>query len=170
MRSSCITASIGLVASFVFASVAFGSMSSAHARSGSSLISIRQQQSSRMTTDKTLKGRFTLLVDGVIEDSGTTILRPNEGVTKSVAGQQRTPVFGSETVTTKKGTLTLSFRGVSIAVNNPDDTKDSFFNESGTWRVTSGSGAYAAWTGKGAWVSVSTPSTDYIEWDGRVAR
>jgi len=170
MRSLYIPASIGLVASFVFASIAFGSVSSAHARSRASLISIRQQQSSQMTTDKTFKGRFTLLVNGVIQDSGTTILSPNEGATKIVAGQQRTPVLGSETVTTKKGTLTFSFRGVSIAVNNPDDTKDSLFNESGTWRVTSGSGAYAAWTGKGVWVSVSTPSTEYIEWDGRVTR
>ena len=109
-------------------------------------------------------------MDGVIQDSGTTVLRPNEGATKTVAGQQRTPVFGSETVTTKKGTLTFSFRGVSIAVNNPDDTKDSLFNESGTWRVTSGSGAYAALTGKGVWASVSTPSADYIEWDGRARR
>ena len=170
MRSPYITASIGLIASVVLASVAFGSTSSAHALSGALLISIRQQESSQMTTDKTLKGRFTLLVDGVIQDSGTTVLRPNEGATKTVAGQQRTPVFGSETVTTKKGTLTFSFRGVSIAVNNPDDTKDSLFNESGTWRVTSGSGAYAALTGKGVWVSVSTPSADYIEWDGRARR
>src|SRR2546430_16284251 len=121
MRSLYITASVGLVASVVFASIAFGSTSSAHARSGALLISIRQQESSQMTTDKTLKGRFTLLVDGVIQDSGTTVLRPNEGATKTVAGPQRTPGLGSGNAATKKGTLPLSLPGGGGAVHKPRD-------------------------------------------------
>ena len=133
-----------------------------------SLIVIRELGSSQMTADKTLPGRFSVLVDGVIEDSGKTVIRPNEGALRNVAGQQQQVVLGTDNLTSKSGTLTISFRGVSISVGNPNPGKYPVDNEYGTWKVASGTGAYQNWRGGGRWADVGTTSSNYIEWDGYV--
>jgi hypothetical protein len=51
------------------------------------------------------------------------VIRPNQGATTIVDGQHQTLVFGQENLTTKKGTLTISFRGVSIPVSNINPAK-----------------------------------------------
>ena len=104
-----------------------------------------------MSADHTYKGRFVLLVNGVIEDSGTTVITPNLGTPKTVDGQQQAPVFGYDNLRTKKGTLTLAFHGVSVPIANINPAQGYFEIEYGTWTVQSGSGVYAGWKGSGRW-------------------
>jgi hypothetical protein len=163
------TVGAGIVIALVLASVALGATGRHHGEAGKSLIAIKERGSTHMTSDKTLKGHFNLVLNGVIEDSGTTVIRPGEGAVKTVDGQQQTPVFGVENLTTKKGTLSLSFRGVNIIVSF-DPAQDSFYAEYGTWQISGGSGIYKGWKGGGRWANVSTPTANNIEWDGHVTR
>ena len=163
------SAAVATVAMFVLASLALGSTAGKQAAAAKSLIALKEHGSAQMTSDKTFKGRFNLVLDGVIEDSGTTVLRPNEGTAKTVGGQQQTPVFGNNNLTTKKGTLSLSFRGVSITVSI-DPAHDPFYNEYGTWQISGGSGIYKGWKGGGRWALVGTPSANNIEWDRYITR
>ena len=152
------------------ASIAFASNGANQKAAWRSLIVIKERTSGQQSSDKTFRGRFTLLLNGVIQGSGTTDIVPNELAVKTIDGQQQTPVFGYDNLTTKKGTLSLAFRGVSIAVSNLDPTKEAFYNEYGTWQIQRGSGIYKGWKGGGRWANVSTPSTQNIEWDGFVTR
>jgi hypothetical protein len=152
------------------ASTAFASSGANQRAAGRSLIVIKERGSSQQSSDKTFRGRFSLLLNGVIQDSGATDIIPNESAVKTVDGQQQTPVFGYDNLTTKKGTLSLVFHGVSIAVNSLDPTKEPFYNEYGTWQIQRGSGIYKGWKGGGRWANVATPSANNIEWDGFVTR
>jgi hypothetical protein len=166
-RALSTTVGAATVAVLVLAGVAPASSGGNQAVAGRSLIAIKERGGTQMTSDKTFKGRFSLVLNGVIEDSGTTVIRPNEKSVKTVGGQPQTPVFGSDTLTTKKGSLSLSFRGVSITLSI-DPAKDPSFAEYGTWQISGGSGIYKGWKGGGRWTSASTPSTNDIEWDGYV--
>src|SRR5260221_7227106 len=104
-RALATTVGAATVAAFVLAGVALGSTGRDHAVAGKSLIAIKEHAGTEMTSDKTYKGRFSLLLNGVIEDSGTTVIRPNEGNVKTIGGQPQTPVFGSDDLTTRKGSL-----------------------------------------------------------------
>ena len=161
------TGGVAGAAALVLASVALGSTSGKQAAE-KSLIVIRERASAVQSSDGTIKGRFSLLLNGVITDSGTSIIRPNLGTAKPVDGQPQAPVSAYNDVTSKQGTLTLFFRGVSIVVGNLDPTKGSYESEYGTWRIQGGSGKYAGWKGGGRWLNVSPPSATYIEWDGYV--
>jgi hypothetical protein len=154
--------------SIVFVSIALGSTGGTRAAVARSQIAIVELGSTTLTADQTFKGRFTLALDGVVKDSGSTVIRPNQGVLKIVGGQQQVAVFGTDTLTSKNGTLSLSFRGVSITVHNIDRTKGSFDNEHGTWQINGNSGTYKGWKGGGGWAVVATPSANNIEWDGYV--
>ena len=162
------TAGAVVVGMFVFASIAFGSTDATQTAAAKSRIAIKELGSEQMTADQTFKGRFVLVLDGVDEDVGATRIRPNEGTAKIVGGQEQDPVFGTNNLTSKKGTLSLAFRGVSIAVMNINPAKDAFYNESGTWQIAGGSGIYKGWKGGGRWALVGTPSANNIEWDGYV--
>jgi hypothetical protein len=164
-----VTAVAGL-SMLAVASIAFASNGANQKTAGRSLIVIKERGSAQQSSDKTYRGRFILLLDGVIQGSGATDIIPNESAVKTVDGQQQTPVFGYDNLTTKKGTLSLLFRGVSIAVNNLDPTKDPSYNEYGTWQIQRGSGIYKGWKGGGRWANVGTPSANNIEWDGFVIR
>jgi hypothetical protein len=155
------------LAVLVLVSVALCSTGGNQTAAKTSVIAIRELGGAQMTSDKTFKGRFSLVLDGVIEDAGSTVIRGNEGAVKTVAGQPQTPIFGVDNLTTKKGTLSLSFRGVSITVI-VDPAKDPFYNESGSWKISGGSGAYKGWKGGGRWALVGTPTANNIEWDGVV--
>ena len=154
------------VAALAFASVGLGA---ADTRATTTLISIQDRVSGQMTNG-TFKGRFRLLLDGVLKDSGTSIVRPNQqGALRIVDGQTQVPVSGQNNLTSKKGTLSFSLTGVSSAIPNPDPTKGAFGVEYGTWKITSGSGIYKGWTGGGRWANASTPDeTQYIDWAGSV--
>jgi hypothetical protein len=162
------TVGAGSVAAFALVSIAVGSTGGKHsAAAKKSQIAIKERGSAQMTSDKTFKGRFFVVLDGVIEDSGTTVIRGNEGTAKTVGGQPQTPVVGNDNLTTKKGTLSLAFRGVSIAVS-VDPAKAPFYNEYGSWKISGGSGIYKGWKGGGRWALVGTPTANNIEWDGVV--
>jgi hypothetical protein len=154
----------------VVVSVAFGSLRGKQQAAGKSLIAIKELGSTVPSSDTTFKGRFSLVLSGVIEDSGTTVIRPKEGTPKVVDGQQQTPVFGYDNLTSKRGTLSLAFRGISIVVSNISPAKDPFDNEYGTWTIQGGTGSYKGWKGGGRWAVVATPSANNIEWDGYVTR
>ncbi len=156
----------GAVAALAFASVAIGA---ADTRATTTLISIQDRVSGRMTNG-TFNGRFRLLLDGVLRDSGTSIVRPNQqGALRIVGGQTQVPVSGQNNLTSTKGTLSFSLTGVSIAIRNPDPTKGAFGIEYGTWKITSGSGIYKGWTGGGRWANASTSDgAQYIDWAGSV--
>jgi hypothetical protein len=164
-----VTAVAGLTV-LAAASIAFASNGVNQKAMGRSLIVIKERTSGQLGSDKTFRGRFSLLLNGVIQDSGTTDIIPNEATVKTIDGQQQTPVFGYDNLTTKKGTLSLVFHGVSIAVNNLDPTKEPFYTDYGTWQIQRGSGIYKGWKGGGRWANVSTPSAQNIEWDGFVTR
>ena len=153
------------VAALTLASVAFGA---ADTRETTTLISIQDRVSGQMTNG-TFRGRFRLLVDGVLMDSGTSIVRPNQqGVLRIVDGQTQVPVSGQNNLTSSKGSLSFSLTGVSIAIRT---TKGAFGVEYGTWKITSGSGTYKGWTGGGRWANASTADgAQYIDWAGSVLR
>jgi hypothetical protein len=165
-----VVAGVAGLSVLALAGIALASNGASQKATGTSAIVIKERGSGQQSSDHTFRGRFNLLLNGVIEDSGATDIIPHEGAAKTVAGQQQTPVFGYDNLTTKKGTLSLVFRGVSIVVNNLDPTKDPFFNESGTWQIQRGTGMYKGWKGGGRWADVGTPSANYIEWDGVVIR
>ena len=154
------------VAILALASVALGS---ADTRATTTLISIQNRVSGQMTNG-TFRGRFRLLLDGVLKDSGTSIVRPNQqGALQIVGGQTQVPVSGQSNLTSKKGTLSFALTGVSISIRNLDPTKGAFGVEYGTWKITSGSGIYKGWTGGGRWANASTPDgAQYIDWAGSV--
>ena len=127
---------------------------------------IKERASGRQSTDGRFRGRFSLLLNGVIEDSGLSVITPNLGTAKPVDGQPQAPVFGYDNLSSKKGTLNIFFRGVSIVVANIDPTKDPYESEYGTWQIKRGTGIYKGWKGGGRWANVSTPSAQNIEWDG----
>jgi hypothetical protein len=156
----------GAVAALVLGSVALGA---ADTRATTKLISIQDRVGGQMTNG-TFKGRFRLLLDGALKDSGISIVRPNQqGALRILDGQTQVPVSGQNNLTSPKGTLSFSLTGVSIAIRNLDPTKGAFGIEYGTWKITSGSGIYKGWTGGGRWANASTPDgAQYIDWAGSV--
>jgi hypothetical protein len=168
MRVVRMTMVAGVAAALVLANVALGATGGNRAGAARSLLVIKELGNPRQSADHTYKGRFVLLVDGVIQDSGTTAITPNLGTAKPVDGQPQAPVFGYDNLTSKKGTLSIFFRGVSIVVANINPAKDSLESEYGTWQVKRGTGIYAGWSGKGRWLNIATPGGNNIEWDGHV--
>ena len=161
------TVAAGIIALLVLATVALGN---ANGRTTQPTpISIQNLVTGQMTGG-TFKGRFRMLLDGVLEDSGTSIIRPNQqGSLRTVDGQTQVPVSGQNNLTSTKGTLSFSLTGVSIAIRNLDPTKGAFGVEYGTWKITSGSGIYKGWTGGGRWANASTSDgAQYIDWAGSV--
>ena len=161
------TVAAGIVALLVLATVA---LANAERRTTQpTLISIQNLVSGQMTGG-TFKGRFRMLLDGVLKDSGTSVIRPNQqGALTTVDGQTQVPVSGQNNLTSPKGTLSFSLTGVSIAIPNVDPKKGSFGVEYGTWKITSGTGIYKGWTGGGRWANASTPDgAQYIDWAGSV--
>jgi hypothetical protein len=159
-------AGAGAVAALALGSVALGA---ADTRATTTVISIQNRISGQMING-TFKGRFKLLLDGVLRDSGTSIVRPNQqGALRIVDGQTQVPVSGQSNLTSAKGTLSFSLTGVSIAIRNLDPTKGALGIEYGTWKITSGSGIYKGWTGGGRWANASTSdAAQYIDWAGSV--
>ena len=152
------------------AGTGFGSAGEAHTATAKSQIAIVERGSAHPTASNggvTFSGHFRLLLDQVATDSGTTIIRPSVGAQKTVGGQGQAPVSGYDNLTSKQGTLSISFQGVTITVRNIAGGED-FANEYGTWKVNGGSGIYQGWRGGGRWALVGTPSTNNIEWDGYV--
>jgi len=85
-----------------------GSTGGKQAAAGKSLIAIRGTISGTQSPDHTYKARFSLLVDGVIEDSGTMVITPDLGTAKPVDGQPQAPVFGYFNLTSKKARSAFS--------------------------------------------------------------
>ena len=165
-RMRWIVAGAMMASILVFAATALGS---AAGQAGRSLVVIKQHGSGQMSADHTLKGHFTMLVDGVIQDSGTTVITPNLGNPTKVDGQQQNPVVGYDNLKTKKGSLTLVFHGVSIPIANINPAKDFLEIEYGTWKVQSSTGDYAGWKGSGRWADhVEPDGEDNMEWDGYI--
>jgi hypothetical protein len=161
------TVAAGIVALLVLATVALGKANMRTTQP--TLISIQNLVSGQMTGG-TFKGRFRILLDGVLKDAGTSVVRPNQqGSLRTVAGQTQVPVSGQNILTSPKGTLSFSLTGVSIAIPNYDPTKGALGVEYGTWKITSGTGIYKGWKGGGRWANASTPDgTQYIDWAGSV--
>jgi hypothetical protein len=162
------TAGASIIAMLVLASVALGSTSARQAATGKSLIAIKERASGVMSADKTFKGHFVLALMGLPKDSGTTAIHPNQGAAKIVDGQQQTAVVGNDVLTSKKGSLDISFRGTDITINNFVPTRGASDLEFGTWQIVDGSGIYKGWKGGGRWANVGTTTVNNIEWDGYV--
>jgi hypothetical protein len=103
------TVGAACVAFVVFASIALGSTGGKQAAAGRSLIVVKERGSAHGGSDHTVRGRFSLLLNGVIEDSGTTDITPSGQAVKTVGGQKQEPVFSYHNLTSKKGTLSSSF-------------------------------------------------------------
>ena len=87
---------------------------------------------------------------------------------KVVGGQLQTPVRGSNSLKSTKGTLSLVFRGVLLEIKNVDPTKQGFSVGYGTWQIQGATGIYKGWKGGGRWADASTPSAHNFEWNGFV--
>jgi hypothetical protein len=123
-------------------------------------VAIQERLSAQPNSDQTHSGKFSLRVNGLLKDAGTSSVSPNVGAAEIVGGQVQYPVTGYDELTTKKGTLNISFVGISILVNG------KFYNEFGSWKIRTGSGIYKGWKGGGRWADVGTPIADNIELDG----
>ncbi len=167
-RTRYATAAAASILMLVIVAGALGATGGKQAASGRSLVAIREQGNPHMSAGNAVKGRFVLLLDGVVADSGTTSIHPNNGQERIVDGQKQEPVNAYNTLTSKKGTLNFTIRGLSIPIVNIDPTKAPSYIESGTWKITKGTGNYKGWTGGGRWASVGTASGNNIEWDGNV--
>jgi hypothetical protein len=162
--------SVGLsgVAALVLSSVALGSSGGKQAVAGRSTIAIRATVSANQSTDGRFRGRFVILLDSVIQDSGTIVVIPDVGIPKVIDGQPQAPVLAYGNLRSKKGTLNIFFTGVNVLVQDLNPAKDGFNTESGTWKIKSATGKYKGWTGGGRWTNVSPPDAQHIEWDGYV--
>ena len=148
------------IAMLMWAGVATGARGG-HARAAAThLVAIKGHVPGKFSPDNTLKGGFTLLVDGAVKDAGSSVVRPQEGPLRIVGGQTQIPVTAIANLKGKRGALTLQFSGLSIRVD------DTYGIEYGTWKLASSSGAYAHWKGGGHWANSSTPGSSYVEWDG----
>jgi hypothetical protein len=167
VRLSVVLAS---TAALVVTSVAVGSADGTTTAATKSPVAIRGLLSPEVNANFIVPGRFILTESGVTADSGRAAIRPNNGNVKFVDGQASAPVLAQATLTSKKGILGIAMRGVSITIGNFNPKKRNLGAEYGTWKITSGYGAYAGWTGGGRWASVSDPTSTSVEWDGSVTR
>jgi hypothetical protein len=112
------------------------------------------------------KGHFRMMVNGLPVDSGSaSIVLNGGGALKLVDGQLQQYRSGTDTFKGKKGTLTLAFRGIGIAVTT--STTDSQYEvEYGTWTISAGDRMYKGWRGGGRWANASVPTDSHVEWDG----
>lgn len=149
---------------------AVGSAGGTKTAATKSLVAIRGLLSPEVNTNFIVPGRFILAQSGVTADSGSAAIRPSNGPSKNVDGQYSSPVIAQANLKGKKGILSISMHGVSISIHNFNPTKRDLGAEYGTWKITSGYGAYAGWTGGGRWASVSDPTNTYVEWDGLVTQ
>jgi hypothetical protein len=158
-------------AALALTSVAVGSTGGTKTAATKSLVAIRGLLSPEVNANFIVPGRFIILTQsGVTADSGSAAIRPNNGPGKTVDGQYSSPVLAQATLKSKKGILGISMRGVSITIGNFNPTKPSLGAEYGTWKITSGYGAYAGWKGGGRWASASSPTSTYVEWVGLVTK
>jgi hypothetical protein len=148
----------GAVVLVLWASVASASSDSRGGARATIHVAIKQRLSV-----KTHSGKFSLEQAGLVKDAGTSVVSPNVGAPRIVSGQLQYPLTGTNVLTTAKGSLSLSFVGVSVLVNG------KYYNEYGSWKVKGGTGIYAAWKGGGRFADVGTPSADNVEWDGIVS-
>ena len=158
------TAGAATVVMLVLANIAFGSTGVRHAVAGKSLLAIKERGSTQMTSDKTFRGHFSLVLNGVIEDSGTTVIRPNEGTTKTVGGQPQTPVFGSDNLTTKKGLSASPFAvSASPSASTPPKTRSTTSTAPGRSPVAAGSTRGGKAVAAGPW-SAPPAQTTSVGW------
>jgi hypothetical protein len=140
-------------------------------------IAIHEVTPEKQSVPHIFRGKFTIeSLNGSVHlatvGSGTSIITPNLGTTKNIDGQQVTPFTGTDTLTSKSGTLTISFSGDGIAVNPKFNASvgevQEYYNERGTWKITGAHGVYQGWKGGGRMASADTPSMQIKEWDGMV--
>jgi hypothetical protein len=102
-------------------------------------------------------GTFTLR--GAASDSGTSHVGANTTAGQRVAGRQIVPgrTEGLAELHGKNGDLKLFMRASVITVTA---SSVSTIVQSGTWRITKGTGTYKGWRGSGTFVSVdrNTPA------------
>ena len=67
-------------------------------------------------------------------------------------GQEVTLISGTDTYTGKNGTLIVAQRVEGVAAGR------GYSIDTGTWKVVSGTGAYAGYTGGGTFAAAATPS------------
>lgn len=153
-------AGIGVVATVSLASVALGGSDAAR-----SLVAI-QATVAPTPVGYIFKGHFRMMVNSRPVDSGSSSIALNTGgALKLVDGPSQQYRSGSDTFKGKKGTLTLTFRGVAIAVTT-STTDNQYEVEYGTWTISTGDGMYKGWKGGGRWANASLPSASHVEWDG----
>jgi hypothetical protein len=133
-------------------------------------ITIKGRVVEKMNASFTLPGRFIVTQVGVVLDTGSAAVRPANGATRIVDGQNQVPVNATANLKGKKGILTIHMRGLSISINDFNPLKPGYGAEYGTWKITGGTGMYEGWIGGGRWASASTPATTYVEWDGYVTQ
>jgi len=155
-------------AALALTGVAAGSAGGTKTAATKSLVAIRGLLSPEVNRNGTVPGRFILTESGVSADSGRAAIRPYNRAGKTVDGQFSSQVVAQATLTGKKGILGISMGGVSLAIH--DLKNKNLGAEYGTWKITSGYGAYTGWKGGGRWASVSDLTSTYVEWDGFVTQ
>jgi hypothetical protein len=157
-----LTAVAGIVALVAWTGDVSGSPAGNGAAGAKVHVAVKERLSSKPNADQTHSGKFSLELNGLIKDSGTSLVSPTVGASDTVDGQLQYALTGEDNLKTKTGTLSFSFTGITILVNG------KFSNEYGSWKIQGGTGSYKGWKGGGRWADVGTPSADNIEWDGFV--
>src|SRR5262245_13539659 len=168
----CVLGGVVLVGatSLALASVAGGSTRVTQTAVTKSPITIKGRVTEKMNASFQVTGRFIATQVGAPLDAGTAAIRPANGATRSVDGQNQEPVNATANLTGKQGVLTIHMRGVSIEIHDFNPSKPGYGAEYGTWKITGGTGTYEGWTGGGRWASASISTTTYVEWDGYVTQ
>jgi hypothetical protein len=77
-------------------------------------------------------------------------------------GQRYEIHSGEDSLTGKKGSMTLTFSAVSVNAGT------NLYIEYGNWHITSTSGAYKGWTGSGRWAGTDNAQKYHFQWEGLV--
>jgi len=167
-RALATGAGAATIVALLLTSIALGSTGGTHAVAAKSPVTILSRANAKERADHTFGGPFVLAVKGVNEDAGASSIGPNL-TERTVGGQQGWSVTGNNTLTGKKGILSISFRGVAITVHNVDATKFPSEVQYGTWKILGGTGMYKGWKGGGRYATPSYPGVAQdIEWNGYV--
>lgn len=92
-------------------------------------------------------------------DKGTSVGGGSIGAPKLLDGQRVIPITGSDSLTSKLGTLVISQKLVITYVDGIGGAVGNRYHAGiGTWRVVRGTGAYKGVTGGGRYADVGLPN------------
>jgi hypothetical protein len=144
---------------------------------GTTQIAIHEHGTTPTGGTGTITGRFTLDVAATpLGPGGTTHISTDPASATFLHGQTRVPFSGTDTLTSKYGRIEIAFSGTHIPINTLLISGRAVAPavETGTWRITTATGDYRGWTGRGVWAAAiwgyGARQQYAVEWDGALTR